>query len=336
MSSQIEQTFNAPPGKYLVDTYEDWARGEGIPIHSGQSLDLHELETKPWPRFGVKGAFCHLDGRCDFLTVFLLEIGSGERSAPQRHLYEELCLVIAGAGTTEIELADRSKRTIDWSPGSLFATPMNATYRHCCASAGTARIACVNDLRYLLNLYRNESFLFRNPLGFPERGTGEAIADMNHVPQAGELHPHELTTPLSLAHGSIAADVVEIPSGVYGTARRQMFGALLFGVSGSGQTQSWDVDVHARSRCAWRPGAVLSLAGMTYHQHFNMGQEPARFLKVEFGSAEFPMLRSRRREYGDRSVYASGASEIDFSHEAPEIRGEWLSQLARLDVPSRM
>ncbi len=336
MSAVIEQTFETPAGKYLVDPYEDWARAEGAPVHTGAAFDLLTLETRDWARFGARGAMCHLDGRCDFLTIFLLEVAPGARTAPQRHLYEEICLVLAGHGSTEIETGDGGKRTIEWGPGSLFAAPMNATYRHACASGQPARIACVNDLRYLLNLYRNEKFLFDNPLSFPERGPGEAVRDLAALPVAASEHPNESVAALALAEGSIGADVVELASGVYGEARRQMFGSLAFGVAGEGMTLSFADEDDPRGRVDWRRGTVFAPVGLSFHQHFNIGAGPARFLRVEFGSAVFPILRPRKRAYGDTSVYASGNAVVDHARESPDARRDWLEALRKAGVASRM
>ena len=46
----------APPGKFLIDPYEEWAKREGVPIHVGGAVDMLKAEVKPWARFGVHGA----------------------------------------------------------------------------------------------------------------------------------------------------------------------------------------------------------------------------------------------------------------------------------------
>ena len=125
-----EASQPAPAGKYLVDPYEDWAKGEGVPVHGGAAVDLLTAAVKPWARFGVNGAFCHLDGRDDFLTVFLIELPPNSGSSPQQHLYEEVCYVLAGAGSTEFQAPDGHTQVIEWRPRSLFALPINAHYRH--------------------------------------------------------------------------------------------------------------------------------------------------------------------------------------------------------------
>ena len=337
MSSLIEQTYPAPAGKYLVDSYEDWARAEGIPIHSGVALNLLTLGTEKWARFGLQGAFCHLEGHCDFLTIFLMELTPGASSLPQRHLYEEVCYVLKGHGDTEIELSDGGRRTIEWGPGSLFAPPMNARYRHRCSSSSEpARLVAVNDLRYLMNLYRNEQFLFDAPLNFPEREPGEIVRDVSRLSMGASPQPHELSASLALADGSIGVDIVELPVGVYAKARRQMFGSLILGIAGEGMTSSWAEGEPQRARANWSPGIVFSPTGLLFHQHFNIGREPARFLRVELGSIAYPMFRPRKRAYGDTSVYASGRAEIDYLNEPFEVRQDWLETLAKAGVTSRM
>ena len=54
MSEVIEQP--APDGKYMIDSYGDWAAGEGVPIVTAEAVDLLNAETKPWTRFATNGA----------------------------------------------------------------------------------------------------------------------------------------------------------------------------------------------------------------------------------------------------------------------------------------
>jgi hypothetical protein len=67
-----------------------------------------------------------------------------------------------------------------------------------------------------------------------------------------------------------------------------------------------------------------------------MGAQPARFLRVELGTATYPILRPRKRAYGDESVYASGNAQIDYAQEPSFVRSEWMEAIARAGVPSRM
>src|SRR5579862_2880482 len=89
-----------PSGKLMVDPYLDWIKRECIPVHEDFGLDLLQIETRPWARFGVNGAIAHVKGRGDFMTVFLLDIPPGGRTSPQRHLFEHAVLVLSGHGST--------------------------------------------------------------------------------------------------------------------------------------------------------------------------------------------------------------------------------------------
>jgi mannose-6-phosphate isomerase-like protein (cupin superfamily) len=326
----------APAGKYLVDPYGDWAKGENIPIVSGRAIDLFAVECKPWPRFGVNGAFCHLDGRCDFLTLFLIELPPGACSAPQQHLYEELCFVLAGHGTTEIELWDGEIRVLEWGPRSLFSVPTNARHWHRNNGGEPARFAAINDLRYLLGLFRNERFIFGTPLVFAERGS-DVVPDLALL--ALDSAADDGTTrsqALSLAAGTIGADVAELPVGTYGQAKRQMQGSHLFGVGGEGYTLTWEEGAPDYTRTDWRFGVVTAPPGMAFRQHFNAGPSPARFLDVQLGSQAFPMFRRRRAAYGDKAVYASGSAEIAYADQDPRIHSLWQDVIKVKGAQSQM
>ena len=178
--------------------------------------------------------------------------------------------------------------------------------------------------------------MFETPVEFPERGGGEVIADLATAPVAPSDRVNELSATFDLTNGSIGTDVVELQAGTYGRARRQMFGSLMFGVTGQGATVSFQDPTEERSRVEWEQGIVFGPVGLSFHQHFNMGSGAARFLRVDLGTSTFPILRPRKRAYGDTSVYASGNAEIPYADEPAEIRSEWLAAIGKLGVTSRM
>jgi gentisate 1,2-dioxygenase len=115
-----------------------------------------------------------------------------------------------------------------------------------------------------------------------------------------------------------------------------MQGSHLFGVAGEGYTLAWEEGAKDFARTPWRHGVVYAPPGMSFHQHFNAGAEPARYLDVQLGSLRHPMFRSRRAAYGDDQVYASGSAEIAFSNQDPRIHRMWLETIAGQGVASRM
>ena len=297
--------------KYLVDPYANWAKAQGAPIVEGYSLDLFSVATGPFARFGVDGAICHLEGRCDFLTAVLLDIPPGGASKPARHMFEDCFYVLAGQGVAEIELSDGSRHDIAWEPGRLFAPPVNARFVLRNRGAERARLIGFNDLRYLMGLYRNEAFLFENTGAFTRRQAAALhaglVVDLVGGRQAGNDPEPQ---PLRLADLSLGADLAILPAGGHGAARRQMQGRHTLCVGGTGFTLSYASPDAEVVRTDWKPGVLCGLPGMTFHQHFNPGGDPLRLLGVELGSMSSPMFRSRRANFGDTEVYASGAAEI--------------------------
>lgn len=337
-----ELVQEAPAGTFLVDAYEDWARAEGVPIHTGPTVNMQNASVANWPRFGTKGAICHVDGHCDFLSVFLLELDQGQTSADQRHLYEELCFVVAGTGMTEIETAT-GKQIVSWRPGSLFSMPMNSAYRHCNTGTGRARIAAVNDMRYLFSLFRNEQFVFGMPVSFPERQTnaqglvndaadpyldGSAFTDLSALDMSpASRSPLPSRLPLSLYDGTLSADLWQLDPGTYTEAKRQFHGVHMIVIAGEGYTLvSEDATLNA-VRVDLQPGDVFAAPAMKYYQHFNTGAAPFRFLTIELGSVRHPMFRHRRADYGDESVFAAGRDIIPYARQDTGIRRAWENAL---------
>jgi len=304
--------------KFMVDPYLNWVKAEGATIHEGPALDLLALDVKPWARFGMKGAVCHIDGRCDYLTAFLFALEAGQSSAPVHHTYEDVFYVLSGNGETQITLSDGHEITIEWGEKKLFAVPINATARHKAGSSG-ARFVALSDFRYLMGLYRNEAFLFGNTS--PLHGRQKRAVDAGLVvdPMQAPVSADELM-PLALADLSVGVDLTTIGANSSTLARRQMQGRHILGVDGQGFSLSFSNQTSDIRRIDWRHGMLFGSKGMQFHQHFNAGAAPARLIGVELGSLSSPMFRSRRSTYGDASVYASGAAVIPREQERSEVK----------------
>ena len=89
-----------------VDSYLDWVSREGLRVHEGVALNLFQVETADWPRYGVKGAVLHFTGRGDYCSMFVHDIPAGRATAPVQHVYEALYYVLEGRGSTQLEFPD--------------------------------------------------------------------------------------------------------------------------------------------------------------------------------------------------------------------------------------
>jgi mannose-6-phosphate isomerase-like protein (cupin superfamily) len=344
--------------RYLIDSYLEWAARQQIPIVAGLAADLDAIETAPWPRLGggCSCAFVHLTGRGDFLALQLIEIPPGAETGPLRHLYDEVFYVLSGQGRASIALSPERTHTFDWRARSLFSPALNARYRLANLSpSAPARLLCANNLPFLMNVFRNEGLLFDHAHDFRERmagaacsGDGERISlapgrhllETSFIPDLGALALAESEARglgIVLADSSMHAHISELPAGTYTKGRWHDSGVHVIAVSGSGYTFMWKPGDAAFERLDLRPGSVFALPDETFHQHFNAGAEPLRYLAVAMGSERYPMLarKLRRREVFDRSVNEGGL-QIEYADQDPRFHPMWLAELAKIGVASRM
>jgi hypothetical protein len=353
---------DAPPGKFMVDPYLDWAAGEGVPIHEDFGFDLLALETAQWPRFGARGAIAHVKGRGDFMTVFLLEIPPGGKTAPMRHLCEAAFLVLAGQGSSIVEDHEGKHHSFEWGPDSIFAPPLNARYQLFNGSGfEPVRLAMSCNLPAVLNLFHSERFVFDNPSRFPERegaaahfqGEGDFIAvrpgkhmwETNFVPDAKHLElqvwaargGNSSHVQLILADGVLHAHLSEMPVGTYKKAHRHGPDVHVYCIGGAGYSLFWYEGDADFTRIDWRRGWVFAPPDMMYHQHFNGCPKPVRYLAMGHGSVRYPFTRNMWNVYRGVDVdVKQGGNQIEYEDQDPRVHALFLAELAKHGIAPRL
>lgn len=356
--------------RYGIDPYLNWVQQEGMPVATGLGIDLFSVETRMWPRFGVNAAAIHLDGRGDFCNMFLFDLPPGSSTTPQRHIYEEVFYVLEGHGTTEVEMPDGGIRSFEWGERALFSIPLNARHRHHNASGRhRALIASTTNLPLVMNLFRNEIFIFQNPTNFPERfGIGDdfrgdsrliSVRQGNHmwetnfVPDLGDLHleayndrgPGSLNIKVVLADGSMHAHISEMQPGTYKKGHRHGPGFHVMCVQGHGYSLAWYESQQDFVRLDWRHGFVFPPADRQFHQHFTTSAIPARYLATAVGGIRYPLTAVNRRTYiggksGEKGASSTsiklGGDQIEFEDQDPRIHEIWLAELRRHGLSPRM
>ena len=356
--------------RYGIDPYLDWIKAEGVPVVEDYGIYLFDVETRSWPRFGMKGAACHFPGRGDFASMFLFELPPGGSSAPLRHLYEEVVYVLEGTGSTQIEFADGSKRGFEWGPRSLFAVPVNATHRHFNASGqNRALFVTTTNMPLLMNLFHSEKFIFDTRFEFAERvgkkgyydGEGDLVMtrpgnhmwETNFVPDLGVI---ELTKwdergagssiiLFVLADGNMHAHISEMPTGTYKKGHRHGSGAHVMIVAGTGYSLFWWDEAKDFQRLDWKHGMVFPPVEKQWHQHFNTGTEPARYLATSVGSIRYPFTARKRRSTGSTTKggdiavatsYKKGGDQIEYEDQDSRIHPIFIEELRRNGGVARM
>ena len=352
----------AAPPSFLRDPYLEWATGEGVPVFEDFGLDLLALETSHWARFGAAGAIAHLKGRGDFISIFLLDIPPGGKSAPQQHLYEEVVFVLAGHGSTSVELPDGGVHSFEWGPKSLFSLPLNARYRHFNGS-GTApvRLASTNDLCLVMKIFRDEGFIFDHPFAFAGRdwnasyfsGEGQFIAaprsrsmwESNFIADVGAVElidnpkrgAGSATLAFILADGMMHAHCSSMPVGTYKKAHRHGSDYHVTILTGEGFSLLWYEGDPDFRRIDWRYGWVFAPPDQMYHQHFNTSGKPARYMATALGNSRYPFTdKNRQGKLGVDVSVKDGGFQIEFEDQDPRIHAMFLAALAKDGVECRM
>lgn len=336
-----------------TDFYREWQAREGVKVVVDYKFDnLKTLELGPWERKGGLGSIINIPNPYLPNDAHVIEISPGATSEPEHHLYEEIVYVLAGRGVTQVWLDGGEKRTLEWREGSLFTIPLNAWYQHFNGSGVQAvRYLAVTNAPPVMRLWRNHSFVLDNPFMFDDRfrpgeqsyfsGEGELFRDegkvfstiwrTNFVPDVSTMELWEygarggggINTHFALDYNVTQAHVSEFPVGTYKKGHRHGPGAHLLILAGVGFSLLWWEGSEEKVKVDWRQGTLVVVpADDTYHQHFNTGTEPARYLALRPGDGT---------PKGGSRVNVSekeGGTQIEYEDEDRHIHELFESELA--------
>ncbi|MEK9692093.1 MAG: hypothetical protein VW445_04645 [Rhodospirillaceae bacterium] len=354
--------------RFLVDPYENWARGEGIPIHLDFGHNLLALETGRWDRWEATGCFAHTHGRGDFMANYVLEIEPGKKTAEIRHIYESFFYILKGVGSATVEYPSGETRTFEFGPKALFTVPLNCKYRIFNGSGQEPlRLSCTNDAPLVINLFHNEKFVFENDFDFPERlgadghfeGEGEHLR-VNRGDNVAEANLWEtnfvndltsfklysmdargkgsLNVSFILADSTMHAHSSEIPVGRYKKAHRHAAGTHVHAVSGVGYTLLWYEGDEKFVEIPWEHGFMYTPPFWMFHQHFNTGPSPARYLACSMGSRRYPFISLRRKSAEGKGATSiqEGGRQVEYEDQDDRIHRKWLEAIKERGVSSNM
>ncbi|MCL6633599.1 MAG: cupin domain-containing protein [Alicyclobacillus herbarius] len=334
--------------------YTAWVHEEGLDIISAHYIpDLHTVEVKPWPRRGGFGVFINHESSRTSNDCYVCDIPPGGKLAPQRQLYEEMIYVLDGHGSTTVWNDAGARVTFEWQAGSLFAIPLNCWHQHFNGSGlEKVRFLAVTNAPMVINLYGETDFVFNTPYDFRSRFRGEPDYFANEGTQRGFLLETNFVAdtrslPLihakergaggghirfNLAKGSMNSHISEFPVGTYKKAHLHGPGAHVIILSGEGFSFMWPENSPLR-RYDWKEGSMIVPPDRWYHQHFNTGPTPARYLALKYEGTAI------RNEQGVPKAWISkrlGGDQIDYADEDPEIRRAFESELAKHGLQSKM
>ncbi len=334
--------------------YTRWVRDEGLEIIPALYVrNLRTVELKPWARRGGNAVFVNHDASRTSNDSYVMEIPPGKHLAPHRQLYEEMILILDGRGSTTVWNDEGKRITFEWGPGSLFAIPINTLHQHFNGSGReSARYIGVTNAPPVVNLYEDLDFVFNTKHDFKSRFSGEPDYFAAKTEQKGFLLetnfvPDAVNLPLisakergaggghirfNMAKGSMNSHISQFPVGTYKKGHAHGPGAYVIILSGEGYSLMWPEGEEPK-RYDWEVGTLIVPLNMWFHQHFNTGTAPARYLAFKHEVVSIRNAQGVPKAWISRRI---GGDQIDYADEKPIVRSLFAEELGKHGLAPKM
>ncbi|MBX5491134.1 MAG: cupin domain-containing protein [Chloroflexi bacterium] len=359
-SEQSQSNGRAPAPVERQYTYDAWMRSVGIPVYTGFYIaDTREIELAYWPLRGCQAAFIQLAGQEGVSEALVTEIAPGASTPPLKLATDEIVYVLKGRGVTAVWGCDGQRRTFEWHPRSMFVLPRH-TYRefHNMQGDQPVRLLHYNYLPLGMSVVNDPDFFFNNPYdqaaehflrdtefysqariqrqeGSNFWGYRLALWSGNFFPDMGAWDKVEANTGRGAGGGTImikfpgsemSCHMSMFPARTYKKAHRHGPGRVIVIPGGEGYSVMWQ-EGQERVVIPWHEGSLLVPPNRWFHQHFNLGAAPARYL------AFHPPMQFHG--YAEK-VEDRARDQIEYPDEDPWVRQYFESELAKRGLTSLM
>ena len=348
---------------YVKSSYQQFVKQEGLPLYEGSYIeDLSTIQLGEWERRGGRAAYTRL-GEQEIYNLQIVEIPPKGELKPEHHMYDCIMYVINGAGATTVWQEGESKHTVEWESGALLAIPLNAWHQEFNSSNDNpCRIIFGSNMAQVINHYHNLEFVFHNPFSFKDRFSismsdfygwdgkrwNTALYETNFIadarnfsleaaPERGNRISH---MRFSMASSSVGVHLQEMAQGTYVSAHRHLAGAHVITIGGEGyELLFMPGEEQHRRKYSIKPFSVVAPRTNEFHQHFNIGKEPYRYLAIRgqtnplrFGSGGGynPTWSAQKKDP------AGVVFQIDYEQEDPSIRKEYYAELDKKGITTRL
>ena len=356
-SSKNAQVSDAIAKKFETEKatpYTDWIEKEGLDIIDAMYVvNLHTVDLKPWARRGGRGVYLNHDASRTSNDCYVCEVPPGTQLAPQRQLYEEMTYILDGHGSTSVWNDAGVKVSFEWKAGAIFAIPLNTWHQHFNGSGkNAARFVSVTNAPVIINAFGDTDFVYNTAHDFKNRFAGESDYFANKGEQKGLLLDTNfvadaINLPLisakergaggghirfSMAKGSMNSHISQFPVGTYKKAHAHGPGAHVIVLSGEGYSLMGP-EGEEPQRFDWQEGSMIVPPNMWFHQHFNTGTTPARYLAFKAEGVSIRNAQGVPKAWISRRV---GGDQVDYADEAPFIRETFAAALTKVGLTPRM
>ena len=296
-------------GRLERDFYRDWIKTSKAPMVEGYSiLDAKTQEVQPWPDIGGRGVYLNFSGNVH-MDAAIWEIPDGKALIQRHHFYEQIVYVLAGRGYTSFTQGKRQNK-FEWVEGSLFSIPMNLVHRHFNSdSAHPARLLVISTFPYALQSFGSAGLLNNMQYDFNDRfdGSPDYFKRNERIRQRWEqanfvkdIRTAEVVAWEERGEGNasmywdmagntiLEPHISEFEVGSYKLGHRHPYEAIILTLNGKGFSLAGQKNLKDNEavKMDWRAGSVVSPPFFWFHQHFNVGMTPARYLAITEG--DFP------------------------------------------------
>ena len=356
-ATQPQQTGGALPRPETA--YEKWIKSTGLPIHGGYYVeDGRTVELGWWPERECNAAFLMLEGLQGVSEARITEIPPGKTLPPLKFALDEVVYVLDGRGLTTVWRDEgKEKRTFEWQKHSLFLLPRNH-YHQFSNTQGDRPVRLLHQsyLPLAMTAVPEGGFFFNNPQEFPDlmtngtNGSGDGFYSEATVIPSGQgrvrsqwvgnffpdMRAWDKLVPFRGRGAGGTTVFIQFPGSpmtchmsvfdakTYKKGHRHGPGFVLVIPAGEGYSIMWQGEGE-KQIIPWHEGSIFVPPRMWFHQHFNVGDGPARYLALH-----------PPREFSSGEQVQGEANQIEYPNEDPFIRNRFEGELGKRGLKSIM
>ncbi|MBO0870719.1 MAG: hypothetical protein J2P15_19355 [Micromonosporaceae bacterium] len=343
--------------------YDEWMEAQQLPIYRGHFVpDMRTIKLGRWEQRGCDAAFVQLSGQEGVSEARISEVPPGETLPPYQLAVDEMIYVISGSGATNVwpngERPDDAHQ-FEWSDKALFLIPGNH-YRRFSNLAGDrpVRLLHYTYLPLAMSIVPDPDFFFDNPYR-PKPAEASVFSDAKLITGGqglrwisgrkgdvaywyGNFFPDMSawsrldsnaargaggrSVRIQFANSDMSCHMSVFDAMTYKKAHRHGPGRVIVIPNGEGYSTLW-LEGQQPYVVPWQEAALFVPPDRWFHQHFNLGAEPARYLALHppmqfHGYAEREEDRKR--------------DQIEYPDERPEVRERFERELAKRGLRSVM
>jgi oxalate decarboxylase/phosphoglucose isomerase-like protein (cupin superfamily) len=352
MSDSIYSTPRIPVGRHSGYAFDKWLEALKLPVHKGYFIeDLRLTELAPWEEMQCNAAMIQLEGMQGVTGACVMEIPGGGTMSPSRFALDEVIFVLSGHGITTVWTDEGKKHSFEWGPRSLFCIPQGVYRQHANARGDQpARIVANNYMPLAMEMFPDPKFFYNDSYmdhGLLTADTGEAYSVATrseggrgatwrgnfftdlagwdglvpHRQRGGGGHVVDIEFPNSVMGGHMSV----FPNGTYKKGHRHGPGVVIIIPSGEGFSIMWP-EGEEQVVVPWHEASMFVPPNRWFHQHFNVSENPARYLALS------PLKQTRP---GNEN-FVPHEDQIEYPDEAPWIRDMFMAEVAKRGGESLM